>query len=51
MKPNDHHTFGLSYSSFGAKEEKVWIPFSMLDQNQTYPTFFASELRKMPNHI
>lgn len=51
MKPNDNNRFIVSQGSFGAKEEKVWIPIKDFSKYKAYPRFFADELKEIKPRI
>lgn len=49
MKADDNNVFEPSYGSFGSKEDKVWIPLNQYSEYKAYPSFFSTELKKIPN--
>lgn len=51
MKYDDNDTFDTSYGSFGAKEDKVWLPINDYHKYKAFPEFFATELRTLPDGI
>lgn len=51
MKESENSKFNESYSSFGSKEEMVWIPIDKFSEYKAFPTFFAKELKNLPDNI
>lgn len=51
MKDTDNSTFKTSIGSFGAKEEKVWIPIDEFGNYKAFPEFFATELKTLPQNV
>ncbi|CCV64427.1 Hydrolase, nudix family [Alteracholeplasma palmae J233] len=51
MKQNDNDKFIISQGSFGAMEEKVWIPIKNFSDYKAYPLFFADELKEIKDKI
>lgn len=51
MKDSINNQFNVSVGSFGAEEEKVWIPIKDFHKFKAYPEFFATELPTLSNNI